>query len=60
MDGGELMSEQIQVPKELQPIEPGAAAAETRSNQVAERPAIMSQEPLEPFSASHERPPLPT
>jgi hypothetical protein len=59
VDGGELMSEQIDVPDELQPIEPGAAA-ETLSNEVAERPAIMSQEPLEPFSASHERPPLPT
>jgi hypothetical protein len=57
MDGSELMSEPMQVPDELRPIEPETpeAARQTQARPLASEPARR----LEPFSGVHERPPLP-
>ena len=58
MDGGELMSEPMQIPDDLRPIEPETpeAARQTQAQPSAPEPARR----LEPFSSVHERPPLPS
>jgi hypothetical protein len=58
MDGGELMSEEpAQVPDDLMLIEPGMSPEEVSGRLAAWLAA--SRERPEPFSATHQRPPLP-
>lgn len=56
MDGGELMSERVEVPDEFRPVEPLKAEG-TRQAQAPPEPDFGDR--LAPLSATHERPPLP-
>jgi hypothetical protein len=51
------MSEPPQVPDESKPIEPGISAEEISARDAAW--LVTPREPLKPFSATHQRPPLP-
>jgi len=57
MDGGELMSEPPEVPDELMPIEPGMSPEEISAREAARRATPRKR--LEPFSATHQKPPVP-
>jgi len=51
------MNEPPQVPEEFMPIEPGMSPEEISAREAAR--LATPRERLEPFSATHQRPPLP-